>query len=46
VRLENIVWDARSPQRLGGFWAAALGAETITDKPDIFEARMALHGWP
>jgi len=40
--LENIVWDARDPQRLGGFWAAALGAEPITDEPDLVEARLTL----
>ncbi|TQM15512.1 VOC family protein [Pseudonocardia kunmingensis] len=42
MRLENIVWDARDPHRLGRFWAAALGAEPITDEPDAFEARMTL----
>lgn len=40
MRLENIVWDARDPQRLGRFWAAALGAEPMTDEPDIVEARL------
>jgi Glyoxalase-like domain len=42
VRLENIVWDARDPRRLGRFWAAAVGAETITNEPDIVEARLRL----
>ncbi|MGH3589195.1 MAG: VOC family protein [Pseudonocardia sp.] len=42
MRLENIVWDARDPRRLGRFWAAALGAEPMTDEPDGFEARMTL----
>ena len=42
MRLENIVWDSRDPHRLGGFWAAALGAETITEEPDLVEARLAL----
>ncbi len=42
MRLENIVWDARDPHRLGRFWAAALGAEPIKDEPDCFEARMTL----
>ena len=42
MRLENIVWDARDPHRLGGFWAAALGAEVITDEPDLVEARLQL----
>jgi hypothetical protein len=44
MRLENIVWDARDPHRLGSFWAAALGAEPITDEPDGFEARLSLAG--
>ena len=42
MRLENIVWDARDPHLLGGFWAAALGAEPITDEPDGVEARLRL----
>ncbi len=42
VRLENIVRDARDPQRLGGFWAAAVGADVITDEPDLVEARLRL----
>lgn len=42
MRLENVVWDARDPHRLGGFWAAALGAEVITDEPDLVEARLQL----
>jgi hypothetical protein len=32
VRLENVVWDARDPRRLGRFWAAALDAEPMTDE--------------
>jgi hypothetical protein len=42
VRLENIVWDARDPHRLGRFWAAALGAELMTEEPDLVEARLQL----
>jgi hypothetical protein len=42
VRLENVVWDARDPHRLGNFWAVALGAEVITDEPDLVEARLHL----
>ncbi|MDT7576644.1 MAG: hypothetical protein QOH17_2977, partial [Pseudonocardiales bacterium] len=42
VRLENIVWDARDPRRLGRSWAAALGADLITDEPDTVEARLRL----
>jgi hypothetical protein len=42
VRLENIVWNACDPHRLGMFWAAALGAQVMTDDADGFEARLAL----
>jgi hypothetical protein len=42
VRLENIVWDARDPRRLGRSWATALGADLITDEPDTVEARLRL----
>ncbi|HEY0814986.1 MAG TPA: VOC family protein [Pseudonocardia sp.] len=42
MRLENIVWDARDPRRLGRFWAAAVGGEAITDEPDIVEVRLRL----
>jgi hypothetical protein len=42
MRLENIVWDACDPRRLGRFWAAALGAEPMSDEPDSFEARVVL----
>jgi hypothetical protein len=44
MRLENIVWDARDPRRLGRFWAAALDAQPLTDEPDSFEARVVLSG--
>lgn len=42
MRLENIVWDARDPHRLGAFWSAALDAVPITDEPAGYEARMNL----
>lgn len=42
MRLENIVWGARDPHRLGTFWAAALGAEVMTDDAGGVEARVAL----
>lgn len=34
------MWDARDPRRLGRFWAAAVGAEVITNEPDGVEARL------
>ncbi len=36
------MWDARDPRRLGRFWAGAVGAEVITNEPDIVEARLRL----
>jgi hypothetical protein len=46
VYLENIVFDAVGPQRLGGFWEAALGCERLTDEPDGFETRLTVDGGP
>ena len=44
--LENLVFDALEPQRLGQFWEAALGCERLTDEPDAFETRLAIEGGP
>jgi glyoxalase superfamily protein len=44
MHLENIVIDALDPQRLGGFWEAALGTERLTDAPGIYETRLAIEG--
>ena len=44
--LENIVWDAVEPQRLGRFWEAVVGGERLTDEPDIFETSMIIEGGP
>lgn len=44
MRLENLVWDAVSPQHLGHFWAGALAAELLTDTPALVEARLTLAG--
>jgi len=46
VYLENVVVDAVDPQRLGRFWEAALGGETLTDAPDGFETRVPIDGGP
>ena len=32
--LENLVFDAVDPQRLGRFWEAVVGGERLTDEPD------------
>ncbi len=44
--LENLVFDALDPQRLGGFWEAALGGERLTDEPDALETRLTIEGGP
>lgn len=44
--LENIIFDAVEPQRLGGFWEAVVGGERLTDETDIVETRLAIEGGP
>lgn len=44
--LENLVVDAVTPQRLGRFWEAAVGAEQLTDEPAGYETRLAVEGGP
>jgi len=42
--LENLVFDAVDPQRLGRFWEAVIGGETLTDDTGIFETRLEIDG--
>ena len=44
--LENLVFDAADPQRLGRFWEQALGTRTLTDQPDGYETRLTVDGGP
>lgn len=44
--LENLVFDAADPQRLGRFWETALGAQTLSDSPEGFETRLEVEGGP
>ncbi|WP_294567183.1 VOC family protein [uncultured Arthrobacter sp.] len=44
--LENLVFDAAEPQRLGRFWEAVIGGERLTDGSDAFETRLAVEGGP
>jgi hypothetical protein len=46
VYLENLVFDALAPSRMGRFWQAALGTETLTDEPEGFETRLHHPGGP
>ena len=44
--LENLVFDAVDPQRLGRFWEAVVGGETLTDEPAGYETRLVVAGGP
>lgn len=44
--LENLVVDAVVPQRLGRFWEAVVGGETLTHQPEGFETRLQVPGGP
>jgi glyoxalase superfamily protein len=44
--LENLVFDAADPRRLGRFWEQALGAVTLTDGTEGFETRLTQDGGP
>jgi len=46
VHLENLVFDAADPRRLGRFWEAALGCQTLSDSPEGFETRLDVPGGP
>lgn len=40
--LENVVFDATDPRRLGRSWEDRLGTTTLTDEPYGFETRLAV----
>ncbi len=44
--LENLVFDAVDPQRLGRFWEAVVSGERLTDEPEGFETRLTIPGGP
>jgi hypothetical protein len=44
--LENVVFDAVDPRRLGRFWQEVVGGEQLTDEPEGFETRLAVDGGP
>jgi hypothetical protein len=46
VYLENLVFDAVEPQRLGRFWETVVGGERLTDEVDAFETRLTVEGGP
>lgn len=46
MHLENLVFDAVVPHRLGRFWEAVVGGERLTDEPDGFETRLTIEDGP
>ena len=44
--LENLVFDAVDPQRLGRFWESVVGGEQLTDEPEGYETRLTIEGGP
>jgi hypothetical protein len=46
VYLENLVFDAREPSRLGRFWEAVVGGVPLTDEPAGYETRLTVEGGP
>lgn len=44
--LENVVFDAADPCRLGRFWESVVSGENLTDEPGIFETRLSIPGGP
>ncbi len=44
--LENLVFDAVDPQRMGRFWEAVVGGERLTDEHEGFETRLTIAGGP
>jgi len=46
MQLENVVFDAVEPQRLGRFWEAVVGGEQLTDDVGGYETRLAVADGP
>lgn len=44
--LENIVFDAVDPRRVGRFWQELLGCVQLSDSAEGFETRLAIDGGP
>lgn len=44
--LENLVFDAQEPQRMGRFWEAVVGGEQLTDAYEGYETRLSIEGGP
>lgn len=46
MHLENLVFDAVDPQRLGRFWEAVIGGQRLSDEPAGLETRLTVDGGP
>lgn len=46
MHLENLVFDAVEPRRMGRFWEAVVGGDRLSDDPDGYETRLAIDGGP
>ncbi len=46
MHLENLVFDAVDPRRMGRFWEAVVGGDRLSDDPDGYETRLAIDGGP
>lgn len=46
MHLENLVFDAVDPRRVGRFWEAAVGGDRLSDDPNGYETRLAIDGGP
>ena len=44
--VENLVFDASNPKRMGQFWEAVVGGEQLTDEAEGYETRMTIEGGP
>src|SRR4051794_1700135 len=44
--LENLVFDALDPRRLGRFWESVVGGEQLTDEPEGYETRLTVESGP
>lgn len=46
MHLENLVFDAVDPRRMGRFWEAVVGGHRVSDNADGYETRLTIDGGP
>jgi hypothetical protein len=44
--LENLVFDAVEPRRLGRFWETVVAGEQLTDEAEGYETRLTVEDGP